>query len=83
VLLLDSTAILALHSVAAQALEMATIMSPDSIYEMGTVGAEPAREPPSHRTSRTKSDFEDDAAMGRIGRPAELNVRCQLCDCVL
>lgn len=50
---------------------MATIVSPDTIFELGDMESTPSR---SHRTSRTKSDLEDDVVINRIGRPAELNV---------
>lgn len=48
--------------------------SPDAIFELGAMSL--GEDTNSHRTSRTKSDLEDDAAiMNRIGRPALLDVR--------
>lgn len=51
-------------------------VAPDGIFELGSLGADPEHQYPSHRTSRTKSDLEaDGAVINRIGRPSELNVR--------
>lgn len=54
---------------------MATITSPDTIFELGDMGIVGGQQPTrSQRTSRTKSDLEDDVVMNRLGRPAALNV---------
>jgi hypothetical protein len=48
--------------------------SPDAIFEMGAMSLGEGTN--SHRTSRTKSDLGEDAAIvNRIGRPALLDVR--------
>jgi hypothetical protein len=54
-------------------------VSPDTIFELGAMPSRGGIN--SHRTSRTKSDLEDDAAvMNRIGRPALLDVRNGILD---
>jgi hypothetical protein len=57
-------------------IKMATTTTADAIFELGDLGESSREGTRSHRTSRTKSDLEDDAAvMNRIGRPALMNVR--------